>query len=65
MYRLKKGVAEFDVVDGPFAGRGYRRGRVYAQAELPPREAHKFETIEAAEAAPTEAPAEAKGGKKR
>lgn len=63
MYRLKKGVAEFDVVDGPFAGRGYRRGRLYER--IPPGEAHKFEKADVEAAPASEAPAETKGGKKR
>lgn len=41
MYRLKKNVADFTVVDGPFAGRTFRAGKVYA--EIPPQEKHKFE----------------------
>jgi hypothetical protein len=61
MYQLKKNVAEFDVVDGPCAGRKYRRGTPYA--EIPPQEAHKFEIVEAAPVADEQA--EAKGGKKR
>ena len=43
MYRLKKNVADFVVVDGPFARRTYRAGKVYA--EIPPQEKHKFEDV--------------------
>lgn len=40
-YRLKKGVEAFQIVDGPFAGRKYERGKTYK--EVPPREHHRFE----------------------
>ena len=41
MYKLKKNVADFDVVDGPFAGRKFRAGAAYA--EVPPEHISKFE----------------------
>lgn len=43
MYRLKKGVESFEVVDGKYAGRKYKRGKPYA--DIPPEEKKKFETI--------------------
>ena len=43
-YRLKKGVENFQVVDGPFAGRKFVRGKIYN--EVPPEEKGKFEKIE-------------------
>lgn len=50
MYRLKKNMESFQVVDGQFAGRSYRPGVAYD--EIPPQEAGKFEQIK--EAAPQE-----------
>jgi len=44
MYQLKKGAEEFRVVDGPFAGRKFERGKVYA--EIPAGEAERFERVE-------------------
>ena len=41
MYKLKKNIADFDVVDGPFAGRKFRAGAAYA--EVPPEHIDKFE----------------------
>ena len=43
MYKLKKGIESFQVVDGPFAGRKFEKGKEYA--EIPPDEAAKFEKI--------------------
>ena len=43
-YILKKGVENFEVVDGPFAGKKYVRGTAYA--EVPPGEKHKFDKIQ-------------------
>ena len=43
-YRLKDGVENFDVVDGPFAGRRFLKGLIYT--EIPPGETDKFEEIE-------------------
>lgn len=42
-YKLKKGIENFDVVDGAFAGRKFVRGKVYG--EVPPEEKGKFEKI--------------------
>lgn len=42
MYELKPNVADFEVVDGTFAGRKYRAGVLYK--EVPPEEVHKFIT---------------------
>ena len=42
-YRLKQGVEGFDVVDGPLAGRQYRKGVVYD--EIPPGDAAKFKEV--------------------
>ena len=42
-YRLKENIPDFDVVDGPFAGRRYRRGEIYA--EIPPTEEDRFEEV--------------------
>jgi len=44
-YKLKKNVENFDVVDGPFAGREYRRGKVYDEKDIPPGEKRKFEPV--------------------
>jgi len=43
MYKLKKGFENFQVVDGPFAGRKFEKGKEYD--EVPPDEAKKFEKI--------------------
>jgi len=50
MHHLKKNVADFTVVDGPFAGRTFRAGKPYA--EIPPREKHKFEEAKSRKPAP-------------
>lgn len=34
---------DIQIVDGPFVGRTYRSGEIYA--EIPPQEASKFETV--------------------
>lgn len=39
-YKLKPNVAGFTVVDGPFAGREFRGGRIYK--DIPLREKEKF-----------------------
>ena len=44
MYRLKKGVESFRVMDGPYEGRKFLKGKEYA--EVPPGEALKFEEVE-------------------
>ena len=43
MYKLKPTVPDFEVVDGPFAGRKYKAGDAYKA--VPPEEAHKFTEI--------------------
>ena len=45
MYTLRKGQPALQVVDGPCKGRTYRPGETYA--EIPPREAARFDTIKA------------------
>lgn len=47
-YTLKKGMENFQVVDGPFAGRKFVRGKVYG--EVPPQEENRFEEIKPIEA---------------
>jgi len=42
-YQLKKSVEGFQVVDGPFAGRKFEKGKEYA--EIPLEEAKKFEPV--------------------
>jgi len=42
-YKLKKGIENFEVVDGAFAGRKFVRGKVYD--EVPLEESGKFEKI--------------------
>lgn len=44
MYKLKPNVPDFEVVDGPFAGRKYKAGNVYQ--EVPKEEIAKFIPIE-------------------
>ena len=51
MFQLKKGKEGFTVVEGPFAGRSYERGRLYN--EIPPQHAGKFEDVN--KAAPVQA----------
>lgn len=41
MYKLKANFPDFEVMDGPYAGRKYRAGQVYT--EIPADERHKFE----------------------
>ena len=43
MYRLKSNVADFHVVDGPFAGRNFVAGQTYP--EIPPGEERRFEAV--------------------
>lgn len=43
MYKLKPNAADFEVVDGPFAGRKYKDGQVYS--EIPPEERLKFDEL--------------------
>ena len=42
-YRLKPGKENFDMVDGPFAGKRYRQGKIYQKEDIPETEMHKFE----------------------
>ena len=44
MYKLKPNVPDFEVVDGPFAGRKYKAGEIYQ--EIPVTEKDKFTTTE-------------------
>ena len=44
MYKLKKNMENFQVVDGPLAGRKYVRGKEYS--EVPAEERHRFEKKE-------------------
>ena len=44
MYQLKKGQPAFEVVDGELAGRKFAHGTLYA--EIPQREAGRFERVE-------------------
>ncbi len=43
MYELKPNLPDFEVVDGPFAGRKYKAGEAYK--EVPEEEKHKFNDI--------------------
>jgi len=42
MYQLKPNVPDFEVVDGPFAGRKYKAGETYK--DVPPECRDRFET---------------------
>jgi len=42
-YRLKDNQPDFDVVDGPFAGKQYRHGRDYDT--VPPDQAQRFDEV--------------------
>lgn len=44
-HELKPGVESFEMVDGPFAGKAFVKGRVYD--EIPPSEKNKFTKVEA------------------
>jgi hypothetical protein len=50
-YKLNPNVPDFDLTDGPFAGRQYRAGEIYT--EVPPAEKDKFEEVRE-ESAPAE-----------
>ena len=43
-YKLKPNEADFEVVDGDFAGRKFEAGKIYN--DIPENEVHKFETAE-------------------
>jgi hypothetical protein len=64
-YKLKQTAPEFDMVDGPLAGKQYRRGQVYEI--IPQQYAGRFEKVKAepqtTQAGETENAG--KGGKKR
>ena len=47
MYKLKKGIENFQIVDGPFAGRKYKRGKVYEEDQIPPEVRGKFDELKA------------------
>ncbi|MBP7528334.1 MAG: hypothetical protein KA801_10430 [Syntrophorhabdaceae bacterium] len=58
-FRLKQNVPDIEIVDGPFAGRTFKAGEVYA--EIPPAELARFDMVEPA--GPDEASVEEnKGG---
>lgn len=42
-YRLKQGQESFQVVDGPYAGKTFDRGKPYT--DIPPEEKRRFEKI--------------------
>lgn len=42
-YRLKPGQESFQVVDGPYAGKTFERGKVYT--DIPPEEKSRFEKM--------------------
>ena len=56
MYKLKRNVADFIVVDGYYEGKSFLAGQVYVN--IPAHESHKFEKLEEEEVKPK------KGGKK-
>jgi len=43
-FRLKQNGPDIEIVDGPFAGRTFKAGEIYA--EIPPAEAARFDAIE-------------------
>ncbi|MBN1830291.1 MAG: hypothetical protein JW884_14255 [Deltaproteobacteria bacterium] len=45
-YRLKKNQESIQIVDGPYAGRKYRKGELYD--DVPPGEAYRFEKVKEA-----------------
>ncbi len=45
-FRLKQNEPDIEIVDGPFAGRTFKAGEIYA--EIPPAEAARFAAIEPA-----------------
>ena len=64
-YRLKPGRESFQIVDGPFAGRKFERGREYKREEIPPGERARFEEVIApAPAKKTTEPKKDAGSKK-
>jgi len=63
MLQLKEGVESFQVVDGPFAGQKYKRGKVYREDQIPENELHKFVKTEDREIAETKTRKKRKGKK--
>lgn len=51
-YTLKPGQESIEIVDGPFAGRQYEKGRVYAENDIPESERHRFAGIADAQLPP-------------
>lgn len=45
MYRLKKGIENFQVMSGPFEGRKFEQGKRYKSDHIPPEENKKFEKV--------------------
>lgn len=43
-YRLKPNEPNIEIVDGPFARKKFKAGRIYT--EIPPKEMARFEVIE-------------------
>lgn len=62
-YMLKKNKPEFDVVDGPFAGKKYRHSGTYE--EVPPGEKDRFEVVKGQKAEDRRQKTEDKGTKKK
>ncbi|TAN40794.1 MAG: hypothetical protein EPN22_16995 [Nitrospirae bacterium] len=56
VYRLRSGIENFQVVDGPFKGRRYEKGKNYDAAEIPPQEKNKFEAVKEKVSEPSSAP---------
>jgi len=54
-YKLKPNAPEFDVVDGPFAGKKYRHGEIYP--DVPPGDKGRFEAVGAKSLSPAPKPA--------
>ncbi len=61
-YRLKANQPEFEMVDGPFARKGYKRNRVYEK--VPPEHEDRFERIDEPKPARTEAHEKTGGARK-
>lgn len=62
-YRLKRGQETFTVVDGPDAGKTFKRGREYDR--IPDAEKHRFEKVPEAKAPAAEKPQEDKKTRKK
>lgn len=61
-YRLKKRVENFEIVDGPDAGKKFVRGRSYK--EVPAAYAARFDKVESAQAGAAKPAAKSKAAKK-